>query len=196
DVVNVRATTGALVVRGQNGHDTVNLGSNGIVEGLQGDVVLPRTFGSVAMNVDYHNDHDGKNIILTTEGEFGFVRQLSQGEVRYAQSGISRLTVFGGDGGNTVSVNGTLKNALPGSRTVVHCGAGDDDVFVNATGGKLTVAGDNGKDDVVLSLGGQLKFIKGDVTVTNTGDRSTLEVLDANDARARNVTMGVQGDFG
>ena len=74
----------------------------------------------------------------------------------YVDDDTSSLTVFGGSGGNTFTVDGTINNIfLSPVTTSLSTGFGDDTTSVEATaaGGPLDVHGQAGQDAVIVSHG-------------------------------------------
>jgi hypothetical protein len=186
DTVNVfgSSSTG-LDIHGQSGLDKVNLGAGGSVQGLLSGADIDNTLGFTALTVDDSNDTVGRNVTMDVFADGGaqIVGLDPSGGgpfgIFYVVKDVSSVTVNGGSGGNTFTINDTAFNNFP-LITTINSGTGIDTVNVRGTTGKLTINGQNGSDRVTIGssdLG--TKTIHGNVFVTNTVSRSALEVTDA-----------------
>ena len=197
DHVNIQGTAGAttLDVQGQNGHDTVNVGSAGSVQGILGTVNTENTFGFNALTIDDSADATGRAATLsdfTPAGDSAWesVTGLAPAAINYEASDITGpVTINGGSGGNTFNVN-----ALAGggsNLTDINSGTSDDAVNIRATdaGTTLNVQGQNGVDAVNVGNGGSVQGIQGTVNLENTLSENELTVDDSADATARTVTL-------
>ena len=126
DIVNVQATSGTngaqLIVDGQNGADTVTIGSTapalgGTLNGIQGNVTVINGSGQSAITIDNSGDATGRTVNLTTVPSgadvYGQVKFSNAATISYrdkspgAHNDVSSLVVWGGQGGNTFTVNNT-----------------------------------------------------------------------------------------
>jgi hypothetical protein len=152
-----------LAIDGQGGTDTVTLGGVSLVgmQSLQGSISVANTSpGSTALFLDDSGDSLGQTARLANTGPSGSVTGLAPAQITYTSADISSMTVHGGSGGNTFTVNGTVSNAaFPGTVTNLYKGVGHlNTVDVKATnaGSVLNIFG-NGParslDDITLGAG-------------------------------------------
>ena len=199
DTVNVAATTGTLNIDGQNGSDTVTIGSNapwlgGTLANITGSVNVSNTFGQTTLVVDDSGDTLSKTATLTTLAD-GVLTGLAPAAIYWAPTplavgGVNFLDILGGSGGNTFNVVNTT-NLDYGTR--VQTGAGNDQVNVQATSGVLSVYNHGGSDTVTIgslapALGGTLANINAYVVVGGPGPVA-VTVDDSGDATGRAATL-------
>ncbi len=102
--------------------------------------------------------------MLTDNGTNGTVTGLSPASINYTDADISSLTIDGGSGGNTFTIDGTLVNAgfAPTPDDAQH-GLGNDTTNVLATnaGSLLTIHGQAGTDAVNVGSAGSVADISG-----------------------------------
>src|SRR5262249_29971580 len=80
-----------------------------------------------------HQNTPGQTASMTNDGTNGKVTGLSPATINYVNAGTDSLTVHGGSGGNTFTVNGTLVNAgVPNTPTTLDKGSGPNNT-VNVT---------------------------------------------------------------
>jgi hypothetical protein len=125
DQVNIQGTSGPLVLNGDAGGDTVNIGSTaptlgGTPDGLAGAVQIASTTGSIALNVDDSGDPIGRDITLGNSGVTipGIV------PVSIVTADVTAMTILGGTGNNTFTLSGSITvpttiNGGPGVTTFV-----------------------------------------------------------------------------
>jgi hypothetical protein len=217
DIVNIDATTQhtALVVQGQSGNDTVNLGAfSNTVQNISGTVNIENTGGSSIINVNDSADTQARAAMLTTfvpnpldteanSDAYGQISLLAPAPINYELHDTDGLTVIGDGLGNTFTVNQTA--ASPNAfTTTLETGTGADTVNVLATssGVSYAIQGQAGNDQVnVGSLapatsGGDLSGIGGSVTVRNQGASgttfTTLTIDDSGDSTARSGTLATE----
>src|SRR5262249_10300146 len=115
------------------------------------------------------------------------------GGVLYGLATFDSLTVNGGAGGNTFTVNDTRD---PGGffhgTTTVNSGLGADTVVVQATVAPVVINGQGGADKVNV-LPSSATSVQGAITLTNQANFSRLSVGDTSSS-GRNVTMGIGAD--
>jgi hypothetical protein len=194
DAVNVQETFGPLNVNGENGTDTVILGSlapslGGTLANITGPVSVANTKGTTALTVDDSGDSSPKTAVTITSGS---ITGLAPATISYAN--LSSLTVRGGSGGNTFSVQST-----PAS-TTLDSGTGNDAVNVQGTVNPLAIQGQQGNDTVVIgslapSLGGTLANITGPVSVANTKGTTALTVDDSGDSSPKAAVTITSGSI-
>ncbi len=177
DYTQVYATgDNTLNINGQDGIDTVYLGGSSVaplgMQGLAGTINVTNASGLTNMVIDDSEDTVGQTALLFNDGVNGSVTGLSPATINYSDGdgGVASLTVYGGSGGNTFTVDGTLNN--PGfipAPTDLFTGTGDDTTFVEATyvNGPLNIYGESGQDAVYIGFFGSLADIMGPVFVDN-----------------------------
>ncbi len=186
DTTNVFATGDfTLNINGQNGTDTVTLGGSTAaplgMQGLTGTINVGNAVGLTNLVLDDSQDTAGQTALLFNDGTNGAVTGLSPATINYSDGdgGISSLTVNGGSGGNTFTVDGTLNNpgVIP-AITDLFTGSGDDTTFVEATNanGPLNIHGQGGQDAVIIGDFGSLTGILGPVSIDNDSGFTDLTV--------------------
>ena len=135
----------------------VTLGADPIVgmQNLFGTINVDNALGFTDLTLDDSADTTGQTALLFNDGTNGQVTGLSPATINYVNDDTSSLTVFGGSGGNTFTVDGTINNInLSPVLTNLNTGFGDDTTFVEATaaGGPLDVHGQAGQDAVLDRL--------------------------------------------
>jgi hypothetical protein len=197
DTVNVFASGNApLNIHGQSGTDTVTLGGSTVVplgmQGLHGTINIDNAAGSTNLVLDDSQDTTARTATLSNDGTNGQVTGVSPATIHYVNSGTDSLTVHGGSGGNTFTVNGTLVNAgVPNTPTTLDKGSGPNNtVNVTATtaGTVLNLTGSGTPDTVKLGAG-----LAGTVNI-NEAPGSTNLVLDlSGDGLPHNFTLSSDG---
>jgi hypothetical protein len=103
---------------------------------------------------------------------------------------LSSLELLGGSAGNTITLTDTRSfSRLP--QVVLNTGLGADTVNIEQTHTDVVVNGQKGADVVNVGKAGSVQGIARQLTVTNTGNWSTLNVDDAADTLPRTVTLNV-----
>ena len=178
DVVNVRATSGPLIVNLHNSGNTVNVGSTtNSLGAIQGAITLngPGQDGTLRVN-----DQGTATARTYTLGASTITRS---GVATITYSNFPNVILNGGSGANTYTVTGTSAS------TFLSTGSGTTTVNVQATAQELVVANSSGGSDAVnLSNAGSVQSILGPVVVTgpeNGTSRTTLTVDDSADPSAR-----------
>jgi hypothetical protein len=196
DTVNVLATTGTLNIDGQNGSDTVTLGSlapslGGTLANIAGPVNVSNSSGQTTLVVDDSGDTVSKTATLID----GKLTGLAPAAVYWAPTsttvgGVNFLDILGGSGGNTFNV---LNTSYLDFGTRIQTGTGNDKVNVQATTGVLGVYNNAGNDSVTIgslapSLGGTLANINAYVDAGGPGPVA-LTVDDSGDSTGRTATL-------
>jgi hypothetical protein len=187
-----------LNIHGQNGADTVTLGSDPTLgmQGLLGTINVDNGLNFTALTLDDSEDTTGQTALLFNDGTNGQVTGLSPATINYVDNDTSSLTVNGGDGGNTFTVDGTISNTFLASvLTTLNTGSGDDSSFVEATavGGPLTINGQSGQDSVLISEFGSLAGILGNVLISNTFGATDITADASADSVSHNFTLASVG---
>ena len=139
------------------------------MQNLFGTINVDNALGFTDLTLDDSADTTGQTALLFNDGTNGQVTGLSPATINYVNDDTSSLTVFGGSGGNTFTVDGTIKQHASPVLTDLNTGTGDDTTFVEATAadGPLDVHGQAGQDAVLIGIFGSLADILGTVTVDN-----------------------------
>jgi hypothetical protein len=185
DIVAVLNTTGPLVVNGQDGRDTVNIGNAGNAQGIMGTVNVTNAASFTALTVDDPADAAARIVVINA----GSITGLAPAAINYVGADLSSLTIKGGSGGNMFTVVNTPDSAL-GVTTTLESGTGVDTVNVQATTGALAINGQNGADTVTIGNAGNVQGVMGAVTVSNDLGTTALTVDDSADAAGRMGTIG------
>jgi hypothetical protein len=136
DTVNVRATTGPLVVTPGAGNDTVNLGNAAnSLDGIRGPVrINDQTDGSTQSFTDVNtlNLYDQGN---PNPGQYSFTETALQktgaAPITFGATWYDNVNLFAGGGGNVITVNGTAGTY---TWTNIYTGTGRDQVNLLANG--------------------------------------------------------------
>src|SRR5262245_2054229 len=185
DTVNVQGTIGALTVNGQNGRDTVNVGLNGDMQSIKGNLNITNTFSFSAINLNDQADNTGRVVTLDANNNTGVATitglTAPTATITYKTFDLSTLTVNTGGGADTITVNDTAVNISGPATTVLNTGGGIDTVTVRATSGPLTVNTGAGNDIInVGSTSNTINGIQGALTVN--GGQADTDTLNINDA--------------
>jgi subtilase family serine protease len=187
--VNVLATSVPLAVNssGGGGNDVVNLGSGNSLAGITADVTLANA-SRFSVNVNDAADTTNRTATIDLSGITG----LSPAAINFSFASVNVLTVNGGSGNNTYTVNGTPAF----TSMTLNTGSGTDTVNVQGTSVSLTVngSGGGGNDVVNLGNGNSLAGITA-VTLANAS-RFHLNVNDAADTASRTASIGAAGITG
>jgi hypothetical protein len=144
-------------------------------------VVIVPGDGTTTVHIDLSADPANLPLTLTTGSLSSGPRAINFG------TGITALTITGGSGNNTYTINGT-----PASQgTTLNTGGGVDTVNVRALSRPLTVNSDSGSGADVIILGGTtntLTPITGDVTL-NAAPTDALVLNDQGFTGARTFTI-------
>jgi hypothetical protein len=142
------------------GVDTVMVGEDGQVDGIQGNLKISNPTDGTLLIIDDSGDSTSEAATVTASAVTG----LSPGTISYDQAGLIGLTINGGTGGTTLDVLSTPNFGLiPGNETTTFTSNGNDIINV----------GDNGS----------LQGIRGNVAIaTNSGGSPALVVDDSADS--------------
>jgi hypothetical protein len=195
DVVNVRRAQSFMVsVQGQQGHDTVNVGNNGSLQGIVGQVRVHNTGNLTTLTVDGSADTTARQVKIGHFDSYGdpdqffmSVHGLAPAPILYTPADVDTFTVKAGSGGNTITVHDAA-TAIFG-KTVLNSGAGKDRVFVRHTSTALDVHGQNGADVVDVGNGNNAQGIVGALRVDNAASKSVLNVHNSADNNGRTATL-------
>ena len=119
-----------------NGHDTVNVGNSGSVQGIVGVLNLQDEPSFITLRVDDSADSTARTVTLSTftgsgsEGDgdsdlSGAITGLAPASINYEYLDTSSVTIYGGSGGSTWNVLGTgvTTNLFAGGFDTVNVGA-------------------------------------------------------------------------
>jgi hypothetical protein len=130
DTININSTLAGIptYVSGA-GSDTVNLGSGGSVQNINGYVRIenPPSFNTI--NIDDSGDGTARTVTVgsftpSNDSPFGYILGLAPAEIDYEYADTTSVTLRGGSGGNTWNVKGTAQttNIVAGGRDQVNVG--------------------------------------------------------------------------
>ncbi len=202
DVVNVRATNGALRVNGQSGADTVNIGDKGSVQGIGGTLTITNDLGNSDVIVDDSANRDPRTGIIlyheTVSGDFTAISGLTPGGIKLGRFDVSSLTISAGKGNNSFRIHDTLPafyGRFQHTRTTVKTGAGSDTVTVDGTTGALALDVQGALQGVnrvtVGSPTGGINGISGRIDITGgAGVVNSLSINDAASTVRRDYVIG------
>ncbi len=199
DTVNVFATgTNTLNIDGQDGADVVTVGGlAGIgMQDLTGIISVTNDVGFTALTLDDSEDTTGQTATITDNGTSGSVTGLSPANINYTDSALSSLTINGGSGGNTFTVDGTLTNPFVPSPTVttLNKGSGSSnsvDVTATNAGSLLNLTGTGGPDAVTIT--GNPNTLLGMVNINESPGSTNLVVDLSNDGLAHTLDLSSDG---
>jgi hypothetical protein len=196
NTIDVEGTTGALTVNGRGGRDSVNVGQDGQLERLQGNLTITNGSGFSTLNVDNSRDVVNHDVTMGvgTDG-FGFISGLAQGTIEYKAAETDTVTVNGGIQGNYTITNtlqdNFFRNTSFQASTFLNTGEGQHIVNVQTTTGTLRIDGQNGSARVNVGLNDKVESIHGELVVTNV----VLTVNDRADTQQRNVRLDTVSDL-
>jgi hypothetical protein len=195
DTINVHATSQPVDII-SNGADTVTVGQNGSVQGINGTLTITNPPSYTTLTIDDSSDTATRSwlaptISLTSSGITG----LAPAPINFAETDLQSLTILGGLADNQFNVYSTPNN--PVITTTLQTSTGSNSsVFVWGANGPLNIVG-GGTDTVYVGnfLWG-VQGILGALTVTNPTGFTTLTIDDAADTTARYVTVTNSGITG
>ncbi len=157
------------------------------------------TGGSSSLTLDDSEDLVGQTALMSDNGTTGAVFDLSPATINYTDADISSLTVLGGSGGNSFTVQGTLVNAgFPATLTTLNKGPGGPnsvDVLATSAGSTLDIVGTGGPDTVTVG-NGNMGTILGVVNVTEAPASTNLVIDLSTDGLPHNLDLSSDGTTG
>jgi hypothetical protein len=130
NTVNVLGTTGPLLIAGQGGHDTVNVGgdpsSPGTLTHIRGAIFVQNDGGPLTkLQVNARADNFNHSVTLqaTNPGETSIFGLAQAAPIQYDPSSIDALHLFGGNGNDQFFVQGTNAGF---AQIFLHGGSGSD----------------------------------------------------------------------
>jgi autotransporter-associated beta strand protein len=160
NIVNVlRTPTGVPVSIIGHGSDTVNLGVNGSVQGIGGNVTITNPPYFTTLNVDDSNDPGSRATTVLTapsDATFGEIDGLlaNGAFIRYKYNDTNSVTIRGGSGNNTYNITGVVPTVT------LYTGAGTDTVAIPNSVSSLVVnaQGAAGRDTVNIGSNAATTF--------------------------------------
>ncbi len=174
DVLGTGATTNLV----SNGAATVNVGNNGSVQGITGDLNIENPPAETIINVDDSSDGTSRTATLADLGtnpvdsesntdSWGQISGLAPANINYEDADTSNLTIQTGNAaGDVVDVRAT---AVP--TNLISFGVATVNVGNN----------------------GSVQGITGDLNIENPPSHTTINVDDSTDGTARTVTLSTLG---
>jgi hypothetical protein len=183
DTTNVEKTIAAAPVTLDlgNDNDTVNVSPAARNLGnIQGSLTVNGGPGADTLTI--HDDAANDNISYTLNGS----TLARNGAASISYSSIQQVIIDGGAGDNSY----TVLNTATESTTMLKIGGGTDTATVQATTGPLTVVGQGGNRNDMISVGnsGSVQAIHGAVAVMNPPNLNHVVVDDSADTIARTFT--------
>jgi hypothetical protein len=197
DTVNVLATdkTAPLTaVAAGRGNDVVNVGNAGSLSGIQGIVTISGTPASAHANVDDSADTTSlSNVAVSDTGVLG----LAPAVINFLPSALHGLTITGGNGNNTWSLDATSAGAPGRNPVTLNTGTLHDVVNVLATDAAdpVTLNTGNALGSDVVNVGTQHRVspeIAGPLTINN-GHGGSKVILDDSLNGATNLNVVLSG---
>jgi hypothetical protein len=197
DTVNVRRTTSVeLDILGSSGRDTVNIGNNGSLQGIQSFVTVKTgSFGAqgTALSVDGSADTSSQNVFMgqASDNPSAFtINGLLPGSrtIEYDSFHTSSVHVKGSKGAKTYTVDDTIRNGTTELDTGA-VGTGSATVIVHNTHGQLFLNSLGGHDTVNIGHNSSLQGIQGAIHIANPPSFDALTLDGRADNASRNFFL-------
>jgi hypothetical protein len=205
----------SLRIDGQaGGSDTVNIGTNGSLQGIRGEVdvnSLPSTSGKSTMRVfvDGSADNAPQNfagvfmgpIFSTAPGLFSIFGMTGNNRIQYDAASTSLLNVKG-EKATGFQIDDSMANGTTELDTNAgFTGTGTVLVEVLATHGPLTLNSLSGGANIIIGdrrggHGGSLVNIQGAIQIFNTPNFSTVTIDESADNRTHSFVLRTSGTLG
>jgi hypothetical protein len=191
DTVNVKGTTGPLIVNAAGHADAVvNVGNAGSLAGINGALTLNNGPSWSHVNVDDSADMSGHpNVTLTDTA----LANLAPATISFGANSLAGLTITGGSGANTYTIVTTQASTVPlGNLTILNTGGGADTVNVQGAAAALLINSASGSGADAITLGDAANTLGGiaaPVTI-NAAATDTLTLNDQGTAADRTYTVG------
>jgi hypothetical protein len=177
DRVKILHTVNPVEIKGQDGRDTVTISD---ARNIAANVLITNTTGSTQLNIADTSPAHHDVVMGIDAASFGTISGLAPGAtISYRASDVSAVRINTGTGGNTFTVNDTVKDNH-NNATLIFGNNGNDIFTVRKTTGRLTINGGFGNDVInVGSADNKLDAIQGAVTVDGgLGGTDTLNIND------------------
>jgi hypothetical protein len=188
DTVNVRRTPAGVATNltSSGGTDQVNITNGGSVQGINGvvNVSNPPFFTNIL--IDNSADNVGRNVTMNNATLSG----LAPANINYVNADVTSITVNGGGGGNTFTVNSTIGGFGLGRTTTINAGSGNDAFINNGLALPNAVNNFNGQ-------GGNDTFtfnVLSSSTVNIDGGTGNDTIVGTNNAQTWNITGADAGN--
>jgi hypothetical protein len=167
DTINVQATGVGTSLSSAGGHETVNVGNGGSVQGIQGALTVQNPPDFDTINVDDSADTAGRNVTLSTfisgGANWGTITGLAPAAINYKDADASTVNVTTGSGNDTVSVR--------------------------ATGTNTNLGSSGGRDTVNVGNAGTLQGILAALFIQNPHGSDTINVDDSTDPQSEGLAL-------
>jgi len=209
NTINVLGTTGPLLISGQGGRDTVNVGgdpsSPGTLTHIRGGIFVDNSGGPLTkLQVNGRADNFNHIVTLQAAGTFeGSIFGLAQAAIQYDPSSISALHLFGGNGNDQFLVQSVP--AVTG-QIFIHGGSGNDFFNIGSPSNNLdnilsvvnVIGGVGGHNtlfvvDNLARLGHTYQRLPGEIV--RSGDGGPLVIITFNN-NLQNVQLFPNGSVG
>jgi hypothetical protein len=188
DQVQVLASTGALTINGNDGHDAVTIGDAGLTQNVAGNVAISNVDGRTDLSVDDSADSSGRSITVhsthsspspvTTGSIVGFTPAGTA--ITWAAGQLSSLDLNTGSGNDTASIS-------PDETTPITFNAGGSTPVGGSPGNALTLDLTGVNNPVVLPASG---VPSGQATAANRQDVAWTGVDAFSTSRLSPVLVG------
>jgi hypothetical protein len=136
-----------------NGHDTVNVGNAGSVQGINENLTIRNPHGLDTLNVDDSADATGELWGLSTNGsDLGAISGPNEGFIKYSLANTSSVNVTTGSGNDTVEVSATgvpTNLSTSGGQDMIE--VGNDDTGVQRISATLTIQKSPSHDTIIVN---------------------------------------------
>jgi hypothetical protein len=170
NTVNVLATVFTTNLIG-HGRDTVNIGSNGSVQGIRGALTITNPPSYTTILVDDSVDATSRTVAVGNGASgYGLIHGLAPADIAFKYADTASVTVATG-------TQGSIVNVL-------------------ATGVTTNLIG-HGRDTVNIGSNGSVQGIQGSVNISNPPSFTSVCINDSADPSTRNATLGqatINGD--
>lgn len=170
DTLAVHSTMAPVAIQGTGGHDTVNIGFGGSVQGILGAVDVRNFLSRTALNIGDSADSVARTATYSKTGVSG----LAPAPITWLENDVSAVTLSMGSGKDTVNV----LSAFSGSNDA------------------LTIHGTNGADSVYFGNAGSARQILTDVNIDNALNYTAIFIDDSADTLGRSVAYSNSGISG
>jgi len=174
DTININGLFASmpLTLDSGDGADTINIGGTNL-DNISSNITLADTIAGDNVNIDDTAGTVARSVTLSSTSVAG----LGTSVITDNPTDLATLNINGSVRGNVFTVLGAGAATSP-LITTLNTGNGVDNVFVNATSGRLNVYGMNGLDNVRIGNAGSLAAINGVIYVNNVNNRSALFIDD------------------
>ena len=206
NAVVVRSTSAPTAINGQGliggQSDIVTVGDSQNVQGINGQLTITNT-GYSTLTIDDSANGTPRSATFDTGAPddfynlypYGVISGLAPAPIRFRAADVSSpVTVKGGSGGNTITVENTPVTTVNGQFGPVinlFTGTGSDTVNIHGTGKgtTLNIEGQSGLDTVTIGKNHNTQSVLGTVSLSNNASYDQLTIDDSADTTPRTITL-------